>query len=50
MSGSPIISETGAAVGVVSFSSEGESHSPGVAVRLGRSLPGWLMHELGLRY
>jgi hypothetical protein len=46
MSGSPILSEKGAAVGVVSFS--GEGRPPAIGVRLGRSLPGWLMRELKL--
>jgi hypothetical protein len=45
MSGSPILSREGAAIGVVSQS---HAHSEGIAPRLIASLPGWLLLKLGL--
>jgi hypothetical protein len=42
MSGSPIVSDTGAAVGVISISSNAKDSGPNP--RLLRDLPGWLSH------
>ena len=44
MSGSPVVTEAGAAIGVVSLS----SNDFGIAPRFGRSLPGWLLRKFGL--